>query len=132
MPQHVPDDAVTREALRTCGQILRARRHALGWTLEECARKIDISVGPLSQQENGRKWLYMPAFLRLARVLGLPMALLFPCGSTDLLHRILALLPHADADMLSALDIILRDHVPSTVLSSQKETPLHACDSSEH
>lgn len=59
--------------METVGARLLARRKQLGWTQGEVARKAGISVGFLSNLENGKRSVGAAVLYELARVLGLSL-----------------------------------------------------------
>lgn len=60
------------------GNRLRERRQELGKSLREIAAGASVSLGHLSEIENGRSHASIPVLLRLGRVLRYPLADLLP------------------------------------------------------
>lgn len=60
---------------RKLGAVLKGLRQAMGFTLDELARRAKVTKPYLSQLENGvRKNPSLPVLRRLAKALGVPVA----------------------------------------------------------
>ena len=70
-------EEVTSSELTSLGARLRSLRTARGWTLDELARRTDLSKSYLSRLEDGDRQPSIAALLSLAQAHGLPLASLF-------------------------------------------------------
>ena len=97
--------------LRHLGGVIKARREALGWTLDDLARRTGFTSSPLSALERGEAWMRMPSVLKIAYVLEIPPEQLVPAPRASPLHEVMTLLLTAPPRILEGIHLLLR-HAP--------------------
>ncbi|MFK7886729.1 MAG: helix-turn-helix domain-containing protein [Gammaproteobacteria bacterium] len=83
-----PADAPGQALKRSLGSLLRAKRKELGMTLQELAKKADLSAAFLSQAENGKATPSIISLINIAQALGTDVHyFITPPASKSLVRR---------------------------------------------